>query len=129
MTAKILLIAFGGAIGTTLRYFVSGIDYKISGGVFPVSTFIVNVTGSLVIGFLWGLFEGSALSSAVRMFLFIGILGGYTTFSTFSLETFNLLRDGEVKIAMASVLATNVVSVILVYAGFFAARALPHTAR
>lgn len=119
---KILSIAAGGAIGTVLRYLVSGIDYKFSQGVFPISTFVVNVTGSFVIGFLWGICERIDVASNVRMFAFVGILGGYTTFSTFGLESFNLFRDGEVKIALMNIAATNIIGVFSVFAGFAAAR-------
>jgi fluoride exporter len=121
---KILFIAFGGAIGTALRYIVSSMDYKFSNGIFPVSTFIVNITGSLVIGFLWGLFERIDVSSSMRMFIFIGIIGGFTTFSSFSLESFNLFRDGEYKIALVNILATNLVGLVFVFVGFAAARLL-----
>jgi len=119
-----LLIAAGGAIGTVFRYILSGIDYKLSSGVFPVSTIIINLTGSLVIGLLWGLCEYSAISSNVRMFIFIGLLGGFTTFSTFCLENFNLIRDGELKIAVCNVVLSNVLGVVLVFIGFFLSRYL-----
>jgi CrcB protein len=121
---RLFMIALGGAIGSVLRYLVSGIDYRFSGGVFPVSTFVVNATGSLIIGFLWGLFERFAVAPNVRMFIFIGVLGGYTTFSTFTLETFNLMRDGEYKIALVNVLLSNLVCVGAVFVGFLLARYL-----
>lgn len=119
---KLLMIAFGGAVGSVLRYLVSGLDYRFSGGVFPVSTFVVNATGSLIIGSLWAIFERFAVSPNVRMFVFIGLLGGYTTFSTFTLETFNLMRDGEYKIALMNVLLSNVVCIGAVFVGFMLSR-------
>jgi fluoride exporter len=121
---KILFIAVGGAIGTLLRYFVSGIDYKFSSGVFPISTLVVNAAGSLIIGFLWGLFERVDVSATARMFVFMGILGGFTTFSTFGLESFNLFRDGEHGIALANVLITNILGIAFVFIGFAASRLL-----
>jgi fluoride exporter len=121
---RFFIIALGGAIGTLLRYIISGLDYKFSSGVFPVSTLIVNLSGSLIIGILWGSFERIVISPQVRMFLFIGILGGFTTFSTFSLESFNLLRDGEFKIALSNILITNILGIALVYAGFSCSRYL-----
>lgn len=121
---KLFFIALGGALGTLLRYAVSGIDYRFSNGVFPISTFVINVTGSLAIGFLWGLFERIDVASPMRMFIFIGFLGGFTTFSTFSLESFNLMRDGEFKIALLNILATNVAGVAAVILGFAASRVL-----
>ncbi|MBM3243468.1 MAG: CrcB family protein, partial [Candidatus Omnitrophica bacterium] len=83
---KLIFIAFGGAIGTLLRYFVSGFDYRFSNGIFPSGTLLVNLTGSLIIGFLWGIFERFTFSPTLRMFIFVGLLGGFTTFSTFNLE-------------------------------------------
>ena len=121
---KLLFIATGGAIGTLLRYFVSGIDYKFSNGIFPISTLVVNATGSLIIGFLWGLFERVDVSATARMFVFMGILGGFTTFSTFGLESFNLLRDGERGIALANILVTNILGIAFVFIGFAASRLL-----
>jgi len=121
---KLLFIAIGGAIGTLLRYFVSGIDYKFSNGIFPISTLVVNATGSLIIGFLWGLFERVDVSATARMFVFMGILGGFTTFSTFGLESFNLFRDGERGIALANILVTNILGIAFVFIGFAASRLL-----
>ncbi len=116
--SKLLLIGLGGAIGAVVRYVFSGIDYKFSGGVFPVSTIVVNLLGSLVIGFLWGMFEMVAVSSNVRMFIFIGILGGFTTFSTFALENFNLIRDGEHSIALVNIILSNVLGIGFVFLGY-----------
>lgn len=121
---RLFLVAAGGAIGTLFRYLLSGLDYKFSNGVFPFSTFLINLTGSFVIGFLWGLFEGLTVSPNVRMFIFIGVLGGFTTFSTFSLENFNLLRDGEIKIALWNIFITNIAGIVLVFIGFILSRYL-----
>jgi len=121
---RFFVIALGGAIGTLLRYIVGGLDYRFSGGVFPISTLVVNVTGSLVIGFLWGIVDRFAVSPNVRLFVFIGILGGYTTFSTFSLETFNLMRDGEYRIALMNVILSVILSIGAVFLGYFASKTL-----
>lgn len=121
---RFFVVAAGGAIGTLLRYIVGGLDYRFSNGVFPVSTLVVNVTGSLVIGFLWGIVDRFAISPNVRMFIFIGILGGYTTFSTFSLETFNLMRDGEYRIAFMNVILSVALSIVAVFLGYFISKIL-----
>ncbi len=121
---KILLLASGGAIGTILRYYLSGLAYRGSSGMFPWGTLAVNLGGSLVIGFLWGLFEAKGMSPQMRNFIFIGILGGFTTFSTFALESFNLIRDGEIRIALANIIVSNLFGMILVFAGFISARHL-----
>lgn len=121
---RFFIIALGGAIGTLARYIMGGLDYRFSNGVFPISTLVVNVTGSLAIGFLWSVVDRFAISPNVRMFIFIGVLGGYTTFSTFSLETFNLMRDGEYRIAVMNVVFSVVLSIVAVFAGYLASKAL-----
>ena len=115
---KFLLLAVGGAIGTLLRYAVSGYTYNLLVGVFPWGTLMVNLIGSLLIGFLWGLSEIQNIPPDVRTFIFIGILGGFTTFSTFTLESFNLFREGEARLALIYILASNVLGIALVFAGF-----------
>jgi len=115
---KIIVLAAGGAAGTLLRYALSGVIYRFLGGIFPWGTLAVNLVGSLAIGLLWGVFEVENLPPQIRNFLFIGVLGGFTTFSTFALESFNLLRDGEIKLALLSIIASNVIGVALVFSGF-----------
>ena len=119
---KILLLASGGAIGTLLRYSMSGLTYRAIGGMFPWGTLAVNLTGSLLIGLLWGVFEVQSISSNMRTFLFVGILGGFTTFSTFALESLNLMRDGEMRLALSNVLASNILGILLVFVGFMASK-------
>ncbi len=126
---KFLLIALGGAIGTVLRYIVSGLDYKHSSELFPLSTLVINLTGSLIIGFLWGIFEKAVIPPNIRLFLFIGILGGFTTFSTFCLESFNLLRDGEIKVAFLNIVLSNFFGIVFVFVGFFIAKFLTSAAK
>jgi len=121
---RFFIIGLGGAIGTILRYIMGGLDYRFSNGVFPVSTLVVNVTGSLVIGFLWGIVDRFEISPDIRLFIFIGILGGYTTFSTFSLETFNLMRDGEYRIAFVNAALSVALSIGAVFAGYIASKTL-----
>lgn len=115
---KYFILASGGAIGTLLRYALSGLTNKAVEGIFPWGTLAVNLTGSLVIGLLWGYFEIENLSLSMRNFLFAGVLGGFTTFSTFALESLNLFRDGEIKLAMFNIMASNILGIILVLAGF-----------
>jgi fluoride exporter len=88
----------GGALGTGLRYSLSTLIYsKISEPTFPYANFVINVSGSFMIGLLFELFETRALvSPTMRVAVLTGVLGGYTTFSSFSFETYALLRDGEV---------------------------------
>ncbi len=115
---KYSLVAIGGAIGAVLRYAVLGLA-QAGNTVFPWGTFTVNTIGSFLIGFLWVFFEQGFLSPNVRIFLFIGILGGFTTFSSFSLETMNLIRDSEKGLAMLNILFTMVSPLVCAFGGLF----------
>ncbi len=121
---KIILLLAGGALGSLSRYAVSGLTHRYIAGIFPWGTLMVNVTGAFVIGFLWGLFEMKGLSPNTRMFLFIGFLGGYTTFSTFALESLNLIRDGDIKMAVLNIVLNNLLALILVFAGYFLSKGI-----
>lgn len=121
---KLIVLAAGGAIGTILRYSVSGMTHRFFDSTFPWGTLSVNLAGSFVIGLLWGFFEAADLSPNARNFIFIGILGGFTTFSTFALENMNLFRDGEIRLAISNLLASNILGIVLVFAGFFISKYL-----
>lgn len=121
---KLVLIGIGGAIGAVSRYVVSGLDFRYSYGALPVGTLVVNLSGSLIIGFLWGIFEAVSISSNMRLFLFIGILGGFTTFSSFALENFTMLREGERNAVIVNIVISNLLGIFLVYVGYVAARTL-----
>ena len=120
--SKLLFIAIGGAIGALLRYATSGVAYKYLGSGFPWGTLCVNLLGAFAIGILWGLSEKISISSDFRTFAFIGVLGSFTTFSSYALETNNLFSDGEIKLALAYVLITNVLGVALVLSGFIVSK-------
>lgn len=119
---KLAYLALGGATGAILRYWISGWPYKMYNGVFPWGTLLVNLAGSFLIGFFWGLLGRENMGSNVRTFLFIGLFGSFTTFSTFAFESLNLFRDGNIKFALINVLASNVFGVLLVFAGFMMSR-------
>jgi CrcB protein len=120
----IIYCAVGGACGAVMRYWISGIAYRYLGAGFPWGTLAVNLLGSLIIGILWASFEASALPSHMRMLLFIGFLGAFTTFSTFALENFHLVRDGQFYLAAFNILSNNVLGIVLVFVGYFTTRAL-----
>lgn len=121
---KSLLVGFGGFLGSIARYVAGGTVHRLAeGSVFPCGTLFVNATGCLAIGFLAALSEArGVLSPEARVFLLIGVLGGYTTFSSFGYETFQLMRGGEMLAAAANVLMQVVVGLGAVWAGAAVAR-------
>ncbi|MFC2102384.1 fluoride efflux transporter FluC [Bacteroidota bacterium] len=121
---KLIFLLAGGAIGTLGRYLISGWVHQIYLGLFPLGTLIVNGTGSFVIGLIWGMTELTSVPSTMRTFIFIGILGGFTTFSSFALESMNLFRDGEIKLGIVNILANNFLALFLVFGGYFLGRGL-----
>ncbi|MFC1591405.1 fluoride efflux transporter CrcB [Thermodesulfobacteriota bacterium] len=115
---KLLAIALGGAIGALFRYGLSGAVHAFLSGMYPWGTLAVNLIGSFLIGFLWHVSEEVILAPHLKMFVFVGILGGFTTFSTYMLETMHLLRDGETGLALGNLLLSNLLGIMLVFAGF-----------
>ena len=94
---RILIVGLGGFLGAISRYLLSGCVHRVTGSTtFPWGTLCVNIAGCFILGFLGGLVDNrEALTPEVRAFVFIGILGAFTTFSTFSYETLALFRDGQ----------------------------------
>jgi fluoride exporter len=122
---QVLAIAAGGAIGSLLRYWVSSGTHAVLGRGFPYGTFTVNVLGSLLIGFLYiWLLERVVAGPAVRAFLLIGVLGGFTTFSSFSIESLNLIEAGQVMKALVNVLLSVTVCIAAAGLGVLIARQL-----
>ena len=122
---SILVVALGGAFGSIARLKLSGwVLHRTVEWKFPLGTFVVNVIGCLVIGILGGLVAKADLfSPAARLFLFTGVLGGFTTFSAFGLETFYLMRRGELLVAGTYVVGSVLVGLIALWLGF---RLAPH---
>lgn len=102
---RILLVGLGGFVGSILRYLLSGVSQTLfQTARFPVGTVIVNLSGCFVIGLLSQLAESQgAFTELTRAFVFVGILGGYTTFSTLSNESLNLFRSGDIGLGMLNV--------------------------
>ena len=121
---KLLLAGLGGFIGSALRYAVGGyVQYRSRSIYFPYGTLAVNLIGCFVIGFLSQLSETRGVFTAeARTLIFIGILGGFTTFSAFGNETLNLWRDGENALAMANIAA----HLVLCLAAVWLSRALAY---
>ncbi len=102
---QVIIAGLGGFIGSASRFWISSVTYRILGQDFPYGTLLVNVVGAFLIGFLMAVFEERFLVSPnLRIFLTIGVLGGFTTFSTFSYETVSLLREGSYLTGTANIL-------------------------
>jgi CrcB protein len=120
-----IAIAAGGAAGALLRYWSSTGVYLLLGRAFPYGTLAVNVAGSLVMGFLFvWLVERSAFGTEWRAGLLVGMLGAFTTFSTFSMETLNLIEEGEPVKALLNVVLSVMLCLAACAIGVFAARQL-----
>ena len=117
----VLWVALGGALGSVARYACSGIAVRWLGAGFPYGTLFVNVTGSFTIGLLAALVASDgrpSLGADARAFLLVGVLGGFTTFSSFSLETLNLARSGALGPAILNVAGSLVLCLAAVSLGF-----------
>jgi len=113
-----LIVSVGAAIGGAARYWFSNIVYKFFPAIFPYGTLAVNIVGSFILGLIIFIFdERELLNNQLKIFLTIGFCGGFTTFSTFSLETFNLLRDSQYFLAALNI----ILSLLFCVAGVFLA--------
>lgn len=119
---QFFLVGLGGAIGSIARWQLSGVilrqafDWR-----FPLGTFTVNVAGCLIIGLLAGLaVKEDYFSSDMRLLLFTGLMGGFTTFSSFGLETFYLLKRGEYLIASGNIVLSVIFGMLALFFGFYA---------
>lgn len=125
MSAQIFYIALFGALGCLSRYFLSGWVYNLFGRGFPYGTLAVNLIGAYVIGLVMELsIRSDLISPSLRVGLTIGFLGGLTTFSTFSYETFKLLEDGEFLIASINIFISVLVCLFFTWGGTETARYL-----
>jgi len=116
--SQIVAIALGGALGSVGRFLVAGWVGRVLGVNFPWGTLAVNVVGGLVMGLLVGLMaQAWSVSPAIRAFLTVGVLGGFTTFSAFSLETVLLLQRGDILAALAYIASSVALSVGAVWCG------------
>jgi CrcB protein len=120
-----LLVFIGGGLGSTLRHIINVVSARVFGTAFPYHTFIINITGSIVMGLVAGYlaFKGEE-SQPWRLFLMTGILGGYTTFSAYSLDAALLYERGEIGLALFYVLGSVVFSILGLFAGLALVRHL-----
>ena len=122
---EVLAVAIGGALGSVLRYWASTGVYGLFGRGFPYGTLVVNVTGCFAMGILFVLLvERMSDNTVLRAGILIGVLGGYTTFSSFSIETFNLIEQGAVLKAAANMATSLFVCLGATWLGVILARQL-----
>jgi CrcB protein len=122
---KLFLIGLAGFIGTLSRYWMSGVIARRFGETFPTGTLVVNLAGCFLGGLLFYVLEERFLvNQTVRTAALIGFLGGFTTFSSFGLQTFTLLQDGELGLAVLNISTSNLVGLLLVWAGYAFAKIL-----
>ena len=120
MTRIVLIIGIGGFIGTIARYLSQQFIYKFYPATFPIGTLFVNLLGCLLIGIFFALSEkGNLLSPEWRMFLTTGFCGGFTTFSTFSYESVQLLNDGEYTYVIVFAVASVVIGILATIFGIW----------
>jgi CrcB protein len=119
------MIGLAGLLGTLCRYWLSGALARRYGESFPFGTLVVNVTGCFLIGVLFFVFEARGASvETARAVVLVGLLGGFTTFSSYGLQTFTLLREGALGHAALYVVASNLLGLLLVWGGYALARLL-----
>lgn len=115
MLKQIILLSSGASIGAVLRYFIV-VMFKSSA--FPMATLVVNLAGCFMIGFIWGVFSNS-ISEDIKLFLMVGFLGAFTTFSAYGLDIVNLLNQHHLKSFLIYFLISNVIGVLLLYVGCY----------
>lgn len=123
MLKSLFLVAAGGALGSVLRFLTGYTVGKYTVMAFPVSTFVVNIAGSLLIGIIFGVLQKYTITSTeVKFFLVVGFLGGFTTFSTFSYDNLQLLESGHIYTALLYAIGSVMAGLIAVWLGFLLAR-------
>lgn len=121
--ATILWIGLGGFLGANTRFWLGMLVSRVFGSSFPWATGLVNISGGLLIGFIATLFADHTIDNeSLRLFLIVGLLGGYTTFSTYTWESLTLLQDGRWLPAIGYIVGSNVLSILACVAGVLIAR-------
>lgn len=113
----LIYLFIGGGIGTLGRYLVGLGAGKLTVGDYPLGTLLVNLIGSFAIGLLWNYFSSGDGSNHLRLLIMVGVLGGFTTFSSYAIECFNLYESGHTGLALTHVLANNIGGILLAFAG------------
>jgi CrcB protein len=125
MLTKLIYLSLGGAAGTLSRYWLSGVAQRLAGSAFPYGTFAVNILGCLLFGTVWGFFENRLLpGSEVRLLVLTGFMGAFTTFSTYMFETAELVKFGQMAMALVNVVGQSLAGLALVMLGIALGRLL-----
>ena len=119
---NLLAIAAGGALGALLRYGVSNVLHDATSPGLPWGTIWVNLAGSFLIGLLSGLFDRFVPHAHLKTFLLIGLIGAFTTFSTYMIESFRLFQEGQIGLAVTNLLLSTILGLACVLAGFVSVR-------
>jgi len=124
MFINLILVIIGGGLGSAARFGLSSWVNQLMQvrSVFPYGTLAVNLAGSFLAGLVWGLSTETTMKPETRIFLMVGFLGGFTTFSSYALESYNLFNNGEIKNALINIFVNNIGSLLLVIAGVILAR-------
>ncbi len=125
MLARILFIAAGGGIGALARYGLSGLVHRVIEASYPLGTFVVNVAGCFLFGFVWTIFEDRLLLSGdMRTAILVGFMGSFTTFSTFIFESNQLMRESQFLLTGLNIAGQVIIGFVALYAGMLLARML-----
>jgi CrcB protein len=122
MILKIIAVAAGGSVGAAFRYLIYYYFERQHSSVFPWATLLVNLLGSFLIGFLWGYLDRVFVTTGIRLLIFVGLLGSFTTYSTYAFDVMNLFREGEFRLMVAYVLGSNLLAIGLAFTGYYLTR-------
>ena len=119
MIKAILFVGIGSSLGGIVRYLISRYLMNMTGSSFPIGTLIVNLLGCLIIGLLYGLFDrGNLMNTNLRLFLTVGFCGGFTTFSTFMGDNFQLIKEGNFLLGSMYLCASIILGYLFLYLGY-----------
>ena len=122
---KLFLVGLAGFGGTLLRYWLAEATARRYGEAFPLGTLVVNLIGCFLAGLLFYLlFDRYSVSPTMRTVLLVGLLGGFTTFSAYGLQTFTLMRDGQMGLAFLNIAVSNAGGLLMVWVGYSLAKAV-----
>ena len=116
---NLLYIFIGGGIGSVCRYLISSVINQHSTVLFPFGTFAANLIGSFVMGLCFYIFQKTVIPVEIRILITIGFLGGFTTYSTFCIESVNLFKEGEYLYFLLNMVLTNIISLIMAVGGMY----------